>query len=579
VSSYCASVGLGNPAVGNAVVPAGLDGADGLPAGMVAVRVADVAAAVDGGGGSALVVAGGGPVRSGELLAFCHPVVVASAVVGRDGRVLAGGWLPDHVRLGLLESELGQGVIEAVVAADDRVDPPQRLRIMSAGLTARLVIAMTLMPGVSAREVLARLVGLVAKVPFARAWRVPGSKVITAWRRRVGAGVMQALFWRVAGPLSPVGEAAGLLGDLLVCAVDGFQTRLADTPVNRERFGSSGTSEGGGSFPQLRAVLATVWTGRAVLGAAMDGSGVGEQTLLRRLVADHPDLFCPGRVFLVDRNFLGYELISDIVAGGAQLVMRVKAGITLHHVRWLPDGSQLVYLTAPDRCSVLMLRAVEYTVATPDGVSELFCLATTLLDHHAYPAAAIRDAYPKRWAAAETTIGENKSTITDAGPSRGPILRSTEPALVEQEFWAWLTGCQLTRKAAATAAAASAANPRPAAASPPDTTTTQRDARVSTGQVSFTGVRNEATRSMTQTLVTATTSTAALTAHARAAADMILATLVTTGRQRSSERKRKHQPRFPHTSVTKTTRTGHGNITMFHPHTTGTPTPQPPDTS
>jgi len=541
---------------------------------MVAVRVADVAG---GGGGSALVVAGGGSVRSGESLVFCHPVVVAPAVVGRDGRVLAGGWLPDHVRLGLLEAELGQGVIEEVVAAGDRVDPVQRLRIMSAGLTVRLVIAMTLMPEASGREVLARLVGLVAKVPFARAWQVPGSKVITGWRRRVGADVLRTLFWRSAGPVTSVQDPAGRLGELLVCAVDGFQARLADTPANRDRFGGSGTSEGGGSFPQLRAVLATAWTGRAVLGAAVDASSVGEQTLLARLVADHPEVFGPGRVFLVDRNFLGYDLITGIVACGAQLVMRVKAGITLHHVRWLSDGSQLVYLRAPDRCSVLMLRAVEYTVETPDGASELFCLATTLLDHHTYPAADIRDAYPKRWAAAETTIGENKSTITDAGPSRGPILRSQEPALVEQEFWAWLTGCQLTRKAAATAAA-SATNPRPTPASPPDTTTSPNTA-VSTGQISFTGVRNEATRSMTQTLVTATTTTAALTAHAHAAADMILANLVTTNRQRSSERKRKHQPRFPHTTVTKPTRTGHGNITMFHPHTTSPPTPQPPDTS
>ena len=188
----------------------------------------------------------------------------------------------------------------------------------------------------------------------------------------------------------------------------------------------------------------------------------------------------------------------------------------------------------------------------------------------------VQHAYPSRWSASETTIGENKSTITDAGPSRGPILRSKEPTLVEQEFWAWLTGCQLTRKAAATAAASAA--DLPAAACPPDATT-QRDARVSTGQVSFTGVRNECTRSMTQTLVTATTSTAARAAHALAAAGMILATLVTTGRQRSSERKRKYQPRFPHTSVTKTTRTGHGKITMFHPDTTGSPAPQPPDTS
>src|SRR5262249_32476386 len=182
--------------VGRGVAGGGVGGVGG---GVVGVRVADVAG---GGGGSALVVAGGGPVRSGQSLVFCHPVVVAPAVVGRDGRGLAGGWLPDQVRLGVLGSELGGGVVEEVIAPDERGDPERRLRIMSAGLTARLVIAMTLLPQASTREVLAQLVGLLAKVPFARAWQVPGSKVITGWRRRVGPEVMQTLFWRSAGSLT-----------------------------------------------------------------------------------------------------------------------------------------------------------------------------------------------------------------------------------------------------------------------------------------------------------------------------------------------------------------------------------------
>ena len=54
---------------------------------------------------------------AGELAVFCRPVVTAPAVVRRDGRVLADGWLPDFVRLGELERHLGDGVIEAVVAA------------------------------------------------------------------------------------------------------------------------------------------------------------------------------------------------------------------------------------------------------------------------------------------------------------------------------------------------------------------------------------------------------------------------------------------------------------------------------
>jgi len=35
-------------------------------------------------------------------------------VVRRDGRILAGAWLPDLVRLGELERHLGDGVIEVI---------------------------------------------------------------------------------------------------------------------------------------------------------------------------------------------------------------------------------------------------------------------------------------------------------------------------------------------------------------------------------------------------------------------------------------------------------------------------------
>jgi hypothetical protein len=86
----------------------------GFPAGMIAVRAAGVIC--PGGAATALLVAGS-PVASGEPLVFAHPVTMAPAVVRRGGAVQAGGWLPDHVRLGLLEEQLGEGVIEAVIEA------------------------------------------------------------------------------------------------------------------------------------------------------------------------------------------------------------------------------------------------------------------------------------------------------------------------------------------------------------------------------------------------------------------------------------------------------------------------------
>lgn len=119
----------------------------GTPAGMVAVRLSDLARPGGGDGAFVLGGQGSGPVVAGEPLVFCVPVAVAPAVVRRDGTVQAGGWLPDHVRLGLLEQHAGAGVIEEVVAAA-HAEPAQRQRLMSLELTLRLVVGMTLMPEV-----------------------------------------------------------------------------------------------------------------------------------------------------------------------------------------------------------------------------------------------------------------------------------------------------------------------------------------------------------------------------------------------------------------------------------------------
>jgi hypothetical protein len=533
----------------------------GTPAGMVAVRPADLAR--PGGGDGAFALGGPGrPVAAGEPLVFCMPVALAPAVVRRDGTVQAGGWLPDHVRLGLLEQHAGAGVIAEVVAAAEHAEPGQRQRLMSLELTLRLVVAMTLMPDASYVEALARLVGHLPALPWAQPWHVPSSTVVTDWRRRLGEAAAEDLFWRVAGPIDTA--AGARWRGLELCAIDGLQVRAPQTLANREVFGSSGTSDDTAPFPMARAVLATARAVRAVLGAAIGPSSDGEQTLTRRMVEEHPEVFCAGRVFLVDGNFLGAKLIAAIRGEGAHLVMRVKAGITLELLEWLPDGSYLARLGVRDP---IVVRVVEYDVEIPgkDGASELFCLATTLLDWAAYPAAAVCAAYPERWSASETTIGENKTTITDAGPSRGPILRSEEPALVRQEIWAWLAGAQLVRKAAhATAHAA----PTP----------------LNTDRISFTATRQEANRSMTQTLVTATTSPQALAAAAERSARASLARLLTTGRDRHSTRRRKHQPRFPRTSATKTTTRGPARINLHagpatRPVNTAEPPANQPDTS
>ncbi len=528
-----------------------------------------------------LLVRGGGTVTpgnavpaAGELAVFCRPVVTAPAVIRRDGRVLADGWLPDFVLLGGLERYLGDGMIEETVAAaleQGGLKKRQRRRIMSYPLVIRLMIAMTLMPDASYCEALCRVAGLLADVPFTLEWHVPTGKVITGWRALVPASLMEEVFWRAAGPLIADDEPpAVLLAGMMVCAADGMLVAVADTPANRKMFGCTGTAsqDGNGSapFPQLRIVAVTARAGRAMLGAITGRARAGEQTLLARLVRRRPELFA-GRVVCFDRNFPGHELITAILDAGGHVVARVKEGISLPPAAgggWLPDGSRLTWLNAPSgkKNERLPVRAAEHNAVLPCGdgeeVSETCTLITTLLDHEAAPAGAVRQAYLTRWSASETTFGEDKTTIAGAGDrTSGPVLRSGSPRLVIQEAFAWLTATQLVRAAAAAALHSNAAQAR--------ALRRRGNAPVTTDEESFTAVRHHAIRSMTWSQVTGTSSLAALAAAAESAARAALHTLNAAGRERHSERAQKARPKFPHTPATKQTVTGKPQVTAFAP--------------
>ena len=386
----------------------------GTPADTVAIRAADLQVL----GAGAVTVKDAAP-SAGELALFCRPVVTAPALPRRDGSVLADGWLPDWVRLGELERHLGGEVIEEIVAAaqeQGRLKQRQRRRIMSYPLVIRLMLAMTLMPGASYCEALARLAGLLADVPFALAWHVPTAKVITDWRRPVPADLMEALFWRAAGPLvSDDDPSAVLLAGMAVCAADGMLVNIADTPANQRAFGCTGTASqdgaGAAPFPQVRIVAVTARAGRGMLGAILGSTRAGEQTLLARLVRRRPDLFA-GRVICFDRNFPGHDLVSAIVDAGGYVVARVKQGISLpvSGSGWLPDGSRMTWLNAPSGKTAdrLPVRAAEHNAVLPCGdgeeVSETCTLITTLLDHRAAPADAVREAYLTRWSASENHV-------------------------------------------------------------------------------------------------------------------------------------------------------------------------------
>jgi hypothetical protein len=193
-----------------------------------------------------------------------------------------------------------------------------------------------------------------------------------------------------------------------------------------------------------------------------------------------------------------------------------------------------------------------------DGASETCTLVTTLLDEHAAPAGVLRDAYPHRWTAPETTFGEDKATIAGAGRrASGPVFRSGCPPLVEQEAWAWLAGTQLVRASAAATLRSEEAAAR---------ARRRKDARpVTADEESFTAAWRHAIRSMETSQVTAASSLAALAAAEDTAARAHLHTLNVPGRDRHSPRKQKARPKFPHASATKVTVTGKYQVTVWAP--------------
>ena len=318
-------------------------------------------------------MAGTGAVRTGEDLVFCHQVAVAPAVVRRGGAVQAAGWLPDHVTLGMLEACLPAGEIEELV--EDFGCWERRQRLLPAAMAVRLLIAAALIPDGDIPEVIHRIAGLLELLPWARRWHAPGTEALTRRLDLIPAELFEALFWRVAGPVTgPDGPGMTWRGHL-VCSLDRFQVAVPDTDANREYFGSSGTADNTAPFPQARAVLATAAGTRGTLGLESGPSAAGDQR--RHLMARSPSMrreALPGRRTLAP----AIELIKEIRAAGAQLLMRMKSNVVLPLLEALPDGSYRSYLAGRDCC--IPLRVIEYDVTVPGRggpEEEMFALATT----------------------------------------------------------------------------------------------------------------------------------------------------------------------------------------------------------
>ncbi len=195
--------------------------APGVPAGMLVTPVPAVACPPGraGAGVSALVRGPARGLASGDQVVLWHPVAVAPVKVKRDGSVLAGAWVPEHARLGVLEEALGTGTIEELCARYGLA--VRRRRLICPAFVVRCVLAATLMPGADWIEVQMRLAGLLAGAPLARPWHPVGAGDLARRRAKIPVAVFKDLFWGLAGPVDDGGGPGLRWRGLLVCATDG----------------------------------------------------------------------------------------------------------------------------------------------------------------------------------------------------------------------------------------------------------------------------------------------------------------------------------------------------------------------
>ena len=444
---------------------------------MVAVRLEDVVSPLRNGrlpgegGRSALVTGGTERIRSGDLVVFLKVVAVAAARVRRDGRVQAQGSPLDHATLGPLEEWLerqaGPGLIEQVAeraVLRKEFVKGERERLLARAFMIRVIVLMTLLPGADAREAVIALAGDLGMVPWARAWVPASPRALRDWRNALGPEPLEELQAIVLGASWQEHEErdwrAVVIGrdrPLKAGSIDGTLIRVPDTPANRAAFGSTGTSDDSGPFPQVRALPLTDASTRSLFGMPYGPAGTdkaaAEQKLLDTAMEQYPHLFTMDRVWLMDRNYPGAARIARL-ASRTHVLIRLKGDIPLKMVSGiLADGSYLAEISG-DGVTVTV-RVIEYWV-TVEGqvVPEMFCLVTDLTDITEYPALELAALYKWRWDGSETALREAKSALDGAGPSAGPMLRSQSPGLVRQELAAWSAAVEMTRGVARDAALA-----------------------------------------------------------------------------------------------------------------------------
>jgi hypothetical protein len=342
---------------------------------------------------------------------------------------LPGGvFAPGH--LGELTRIVSFEMVDAVLAECGAVQ--RRLRKLPARVVVYLLLAAALFetagyPAVW-RKLTSALDGTAVKVTAAALWQA---------RTRLGPAPLRALFDLLRGSAAAPRTSGAWWRGLLVCAVDGTTLDVPDTPGHRARLGKASNQYTAASgYPQIRLVTLVACGTRAIIDAVFGATAGGESAYLPALLRS----VHAGMIVLLDRGLSSNAVLAATAGTRADFLARLSATRKAPMLARLPDGSYRSLLGG------ITVRVIEcqITISTTAGAQTgTYRLATTLLDHHRYPAFELVKLYHQRWEI-ESAYFEIKKTMLGRR-----VLRARTLPGITQEIYALLAVYQAIRIAIA----------------------------------------------------------------------------------------------------------------------------------